>query len=359
MFNLIKKVIAVCAVPLILASGCAGKNTEVKIESVITDSMKQNSKKLDSVMRQLPVRGVVLPANGVRYYGSPDAAKILAERLASLGINRLYLEIERPGFWGSYDFESTANICRAAFSRKIACEAVLFQKDYMQNRKGSVLLRKFGEEKVLVSALRKIAERNRKNPLNASFSGVTIVPQIHTFTLASKELPSNAMYLWSENAYGKGRDNDLLMRQTFEELKECRKVIETTGAGKLNYLPLSVAVPAFYHDRAAKGDLSCGKITDFLAIAHQVIVIGEGSKPSEFGASFNAELKAASKYKERVIMGLNLAPHSVGTRNNLRRRDWADLAKITNYLIMRGGKYDAFGGMVFMPWHTLELLWEE
>lgn len=347
--SLIEKYAVIGSLAVLLLAGCSTREGGLPLHRDIDAGMEKRGAALSAVVGDFPIRGVLLPENGMKYY--VDRAPFLIQQMESLGLNRLYVEVASLGFFSDGNLAQLEEICRAASERGVVCEAVLFQRNYVQRRYGSVWSRKFGVENPLLEAVRKLRKYNEGQDAAAQLAGVTIAPEIHFFTLASPELPSNALYLWSENAYGPGRDNDLLMRRTLDQLRECR--------AELGVMPMSVAVPAFYHDRAAKGDLTCGLISDFLALADRVIVLGEGAKPSEFGASFDAELKFAGNARQRVVMGLNLSAHTVGAKNALRRRDWADFVKITRYLASRGAKYDAFGGMVFMPWASLELLWEE
>ncbi len=236
-----------------------------------------------------------------------------------------------------------------AAQRSIGCEVALPQSKFVQRRSGNVFQREFGEERPLFAAVEALRGFNDSLDDGARLAGVTILAEMHRFNLASPELPSNALYLWGDQSYGVGRDNDILMKRMLDDFRLCK---ELAGAK----LPLTLAVPAFYHERAAAGDLSCGKISDFLAVADRVVVFGHGSRPTDFLESVTTELKEGAAKK--ILIGVNLAGHASSNNIELRRRDWDDMAKIAEFLSTRARRYPSFDGLVLGPFKTLELLWE-
>ncbi len=341
-------VYALSLLTVIAAAGCSSANSTPEIAYRLEPQMVKRGKMLDKAMNSQPVRGTVLGSKGLEFYAAH--APVLIQRLKTLGINRIYVEISPEELFDN-GLALLTGLAEAAKADNIGCEALLMQKDYVQCNTGRVWKRKFGSREPLLDAMRKLRKLYDAMSPEERFSGVTVVSQIHLFTLAGSVLPSNAIYLWSDEAYGPGRDNDLLLRQNISLLKECRRT-----AGNI---PFAVAIPSFYHERAVKKELTCGKVTDFLAIADKVLIMGEGSKPTEFANSFNNEFKAAAKYSKRVIMGVNLAAHTAGSKDAIRKRDWQDFVNIVGFLTRHGENYPAFGGMVFIPWNSLESLYEE
>ncbi len=335
------------AVALALA-GCAGREQPLPPVPEINQSMRAQGAAFAAALGEMPVRGTVLyPAVWEFYRTRPEK---LVERVQALGLNRIYLVLSSTDELRSERGEQLAALAGRAAAADVDCELLLQQRDYVPRRSGNVFQRKFGVPRPLHEAAVQIG-RFLSGP-GARFSGVTVAAEIHLFTLASPELPSNALYLWSEKAYGAGRDNDILMRQLLADLKDFR---QTLGAVHR----FTVAVPDFYHDRAMRGDLGCGRIGDFLAFSDFVMVIGTGSRPTDYADSVQEELKAAGDRPGSVLMGVYLAAHSSENRVALRRRDWADFVRIVEYLRERAQVQPAFGGMAIAPWSSLELLWEK
>ena len=314
----------------------------------ITGEMERSAADFAAAWQSDECRGVLLCEADFRFYtGRWD---VLLTRIGKLGVNRLYVQIPSFAVWEDFEFRQAFQaLVVAASERQVAVEAYLQQFDFMPERYGSVLTRKrAGDKNPLLDIARELVHFQQKLPGDVRLAGVTLRCSVDRFTRQCVKMPANALFFWSDDAYGTAKDNDGLMREWFEHLEGFRKVLD-------NAMPLTVAVPAFYHERAAAKDLSCGTIQDFLAAADQVIVCGMGSRPSAFAASLAEELRSAGEEDaKRVICGVEMASHISENGDALRRRDWADFVRIITFL----KKENASGGFVMMPWSNLELLWE-
>ncbi len=332
-----------------LPTGCRSQDgTPVPIPEV-TSELAERGRSLSDAMASAPVRGTVLhPRQWLLYRTRPTE---LAERAAALGLNRLYFVAppETISDLDSASGELLGDLAKAAKDASVECEIMLLQRDYVPRRFGTVLQRKFSEPRPLHAAALKLAGFLAGR--GSAFSGVTVSSEVHMFTLASPELPSNAIYLWSDRAYGVGRDNDILIRQLLVDLADFRQTLGTFCSR------FTVAVPDFYHDRTEDGDLSCGSVGDFLKVADAVMVIGSGNRPTECLESVMSEMSARDVRPGSLLMGIFLAEHSSDNRAALRRRDWADFVKIVAFLREHVQEKQAFAGMVIAPWNNLELLW--
>ncbi len=314
----------------------------------VSEMMKTRAAEFRTALAADPIRGTNLSETDLRFYAGRPV--LLTERLELLGINRIYVMADSLAIFEG-DMRSTlVELAYAAANSRIGVELVFPQSKFVQMRSGNVFQRKFGEERPLFAAVEAARKFSDSLDGDAKLVGVTVAAEMHTFTLASPELPSNALYLWGDKSYGIGHDNDVLMRQMLADFKHCRELLGPN-------LPLTLAIPAFYHERASAGELSCGKVSDFLAVADRVLVIGYGSRPTDFLESVTSELASAGAEK-RLLIGVNVAGHASVNRADLRRRDWNDMEKIAAFLAGRARRYPSFGGLVLGPFKTLELLWE-
>lgn len=134
------------------------------------------------------------------------------------------------------------------------------QDAYFRVFRGGSLVRPLIPEKTTLPEMaEKIVDFNDGLPETDRIAGLTVVVAPHEFTTANVNRPKHLMYAWSPKTFGPGLDNDMLMKYTFNQLREI--------AVLLGDLPLTVGVPDFYHQLAAEGKISVGKVGDFLAIA--------------------------------------------------------------------------------------------
>lgn len=337
----------VVALLALLAAGCRSERVEPKFPPV-TERMTELAGNFAETVAKLPVRAVELDAASFLYCNGFFAP--LLDRIALLRFDRIFLLLESADFLDDHREDLNAFIALAS-ARGIETEFLLPQRKFIADRYANVWIRKFGSGDILTPMAEKINAFAAALSPTSRFGGAGVKAEIHVFTVASPELPPNALYVWSGNAYGIGRENDLLMRGLMKDLLKFRQAL----APELSF---TVAVPDFYHDRAVAGDLSRGTVNDFLAVAQRVVVYGSGRLPSDFARSMRTEFQSAEAADGRVLMGVDLVAHSMESRVALRRRDWADLLNILQYLEGELGGGRSFGGALLGPWRNLEMLWE-
>lgn len=270
----------------------------------------------------------------------------IAERIRTLGFNRAYCYISSET---ALD-EHLTGVLMELGKRSIPAEIVVFQRDYYRKNHANRLLRPFlCQYPTLQLAVQKIIGFNNDLPENVKkISGVTIIAGAHDFTTGNVERSHGQLYAWAEERYGIGRDNDMLMRQFFAELKEI--------SAFENLPPLTVAIPDFYHDKAANGELSCGTVADFAKFG-RVMVINHGNVASQLVKRAENELKSAGK--QPLLVAVNLNAHVAEKTGGLRRRDWNDFCRALDYAGKKFAAYPGFDGMVVSPLALIEFLRQE
>ena len=270
----------------------------------------------------------------------------IAERIQQLGFNRAYCYITTET---ALDEHLTA-LLREFGKRSIPAEIVVFQRDYYRKIHANQMIRPLIiQYPTLKDTVKKIIKFNTALPEDVKkLSGITIIAGAHNFTDNHVERSFGQLYAWAENRYGIGRDNDMLMRQFFDELK-------AISAFK-NLLPLTVGIPDFYHDKAQSGELSCGTVNDFSKFG-KVMVINHGNVATQLVKRAEDELK--NPQKTAVLIAVNLNNHTAQKTGGLRRRDWNDFCRALTYAGKNFSAYSTFDGMIVSPLALIEFLRQE
>ena len=271
----------------------------------------------------------------------------LLDRMEALGFNRVYCYISsEKQLDGTFrDF-----IARAA-KRKIAVEAVLNQRDFYCRATGNKIIRLFRPSYLrLDEAVEGLAEFSEGLPDGAKLAGVTVITEPHLFIPTNPDTPPDSLYYWSEDTYGPDLDNAMLMRQSLDMLKAAAK--------NASDLPLTSGVADFYHELAVEGKLPLGKVTDFCAISHRIILLDSGNKPSQAVDVVENELQAIPE-KCTALIGINLAGHTSVDSGSLRRRDWNDFLRAMRFILGRLRQHRQFEGFVIAPFSALGFIHAE
>ena len=332
--------------------GCCSSETPPPRLIPIGDAMRERAGEMKAAWEAFPIRGTVVTAVTRRFYRGRDES--LFERLSALGVNRIYLELDdRDDLDDLIDSGRLAEIVRAAGEVQIGVELLLIQRRFMPERYGSVIERYYqGKSQPLTEAVERILRYNDEAAPEEQLAGVAVAASPHTFRRGDDHLPANLLYLWSEDRYGAGGDNDQLLHEWFRLLASVAEQTESR-------LPLTAAFPAFYRSRAAAGDLSIGSVTDFLGWSDRAWVIGSGTRPSQLLDSLLASLDDAATGEQRVLCGVELAAHLSEESGALRRRDWQDLLRSLKTLSERMRENRTAAGIVLDSWDRLEWLWEQ
>lgn len=337
-----------------LIAGCAATTPVRRVTPVVKPlrtadetTVEKRIAELRSLLEPLPVRGILCYPRAVM--GSDIPLDLVFNRVRKLGFNHLRLHIS-----SEVEFDDGLRaFLEAAHGFGIPVELMLSQRDFFVRERGNRLLRKIRSGTPgLVEAVHLAARFNASLPAEHRFAGITVVIEPQYLVIGSPNLPPDALFAWNEKTYGPGLDNDLIMRRTFDVL---RQLPEAAGD-----LPVSVAIPDFLHEKALSGELTVGSIADFCAIdgIRRVIVINSGNRPSQLLAGISNELKEAPK-GAKIVIAVPVAEHSSVGAGALRRRDWKDFVRSLGYLVRNAGCHPAFEGVVVGPLAYLQFILTE
>ena len=351
MFQIIKRGLSAGVLLLtILSAGCLSNDTpEFRQLPPESEMVRTRAAAVAALWGQDAVRSVLLREHDLTYYGN-DLPRLTA-RLKALKVNHAYLAVETPEVLsgGSKRAALTAVITALA-GAGISCDIAIHQHLFPARRPATVFHRAFSSANPMDEAVRDAIRLKKHLPKNVPAPGITVWAGIHRFTQNNEELPPGAVYRWSESDYGAGSDNDKMMKQLLQDLAGWRKAAH---AGKVRF---AAAIPVFYHNKAQSGELTKGLVKDFLSVADTVLVIGFGEKPSDYLRSLQNVLR--EDHTGRIRCGMVLSGHMSESVGALRRRSWQDFFKILTVMHRSCGSMPGYGGMVLIPWQSVELLQE-
>lgn len=301
------------------------------------------SARFRKITANFPVRGIgIFPEAFENRYTPAEVTR----RITELGFNRVYCYITTEKALNEHFIELLRELGNAG----LPVEVVLRQQDFYRRNQTNQLLRNIiWQYPTLKDAVQEVIRFNLELPEGVrKISGITLVTGAHTITNANVERSRGQLYAWSEDRYGIGQDNDMLMRQMIALLKEISRIP--------GVLPLTIGVQDFYHENRKAGKLSCGSIGDFAKLGN-VMVINRGNVATQLVKRVEDELKDAGK--EKILISIPLAEHTSFTQGKLRRRDWNDFCRAIEYAGKHFKKHPACGGIVVSPLAVIEFLRQE
>ena len=306
------------------------------------DSVTQErADKLSDLLAPLDVRGAVIFPSAV--FGRFETSAVL-DALAHCNFNRIYCHITSEQ---ELD-KNLRNFIISARERDFDVEIVISQMDFYRKYQVNQVIRKAVIQfPSIVDTAKLVAEFNAELPENRRLNGITVHVPPHLYNGKNVRRMYGSIYCWSANSYGKGEDNDMLMRQTFETLKEIAAIE--------NLPVLTVAVPDFIHERAKKGDLSIGTVKDFAAITPRVAMVNTANLPSQLAENIAGELADAPE-KSQILAVIPLASHISIDSARLRRRNWNDFIRAVENTVAVSKKSPAFNGVILSPFSVVEYL---
>ena len=303
----------------------------------------QRAEAFKKVLAPAKIKGVVLYPSA--FEGRFDDRTVL-QAVSRLGFNRIYCRLT-----SEQELDGRLReFLTVAAGYKIPVEIVFSQEDFFRRYRGNRLIRNcFIQYPDIAGAVKKLIGYQQELPENIRVAGVTVILTPHLFDGVNVERIQGKLYRWHEKRYGIGQDNDMLMKESLEL------------AGKISRLPqlppLTIAIADFYHEHAAAGELSCGKVADFAAVA-KVAVVCSANLPSKLPGNISNELAAMPDGK-KMLAFVPLAHHISVDRGKLRRRNWNDFQRSINNLIRKSAVSPAFDGVIVSPLSVIEFLRQE
>lgn len=285
--------------------------------------------------------GVYLTDEAYRLY--KDRFGKLAARCAMLGINTVYMSVDFDNL-NSYEYAArTRNRLFILHKRNIKCRAVLrgvgFFKEPELIRKTVYSYKKFNEN---------------SEDAQTCFDGVCSAVEPHSVTKENENLmPVGLLFKWTENSYGPGRDNCMLVGKLFEMLELFKKYAPD--------VPISQSVEASYHKKAVNGELLKGTVNDFLKYCDTLIVQSYYNDRRDIYEAALDSLKASLTPKSIVICVKTVTNRNLDEirEKSLSSKSFYKITRDMEYIVRKAAKSPSFKGVAFFNYTGLENDWSE
>ncbi len=326
---------------LILLAGCSSDKPVRMPPLPENPQFIANTAEIKPQISSLPQAGVVVSAYTYDNYRYNPGE--LVNRLQEVGINQIYLDTRDydRGFFGKELEAFLATMKNAGipvwllFSDEVVYEKRKFDKLFPRPSNLTY-------DPELVKPLKKFIKSC------GDFHGIAFALTPHL----CNHQRTRSLYRWSDNTYGIGGENDMLMKTSLKLAANLKKSI--------GQIPLALILPHFFQARAEAGDLSVGRLSDFAPFVSQFVITAFAETPSQSMAMVEPHLKEAAALNREIMVGLladdhysNQRPDSIANGSFAAFKD--DLNKIVPELVKR----HEFGGIMVINYRGLEILLEK
>lgn len=315
------------------------KNNLIK-EAQITEKMAENAELFrKSVSSKCAECGVYINDDVVKIY--EDRPKVLAARCILLGITDAYIYVKYDQM-GTHDYSTMLrNLVKGLHLAGVKVQAVIVDPAIYSFK--TDLVSKY---------IQKIEDFNAKYDADTKFDGVSIDIQPDNFVRNSELYNYGVLYRWANDNYGKGGDNDLLMKQCLGILEKAKK--------NLAGMTLAQTISHYYDTEVAKGTLTCGKVDEFLKYADTVRVIANSSDKRDIW-EYASQVLLKAERGQSVVVSVKTSKSIHGDKvrdTSLSWKSWGKIVKDLEFIVDMGGKHASFRGLAFHDYEGLEKAWE-
>jgi len=204
-----------------------------------------------------------------------------------------------------------------------------------------------GNEKIYEEAKRLI-DYNYSVGKNERFDGVSADLEPHILKKGFVDYPKGLDLYWS-NDYGKGSDNDLLLKRTVEAMKVAQREFKP--------LPVHQALGFFFQPRVNRGELEYGGADQFLQYCDYVLVMAYNFRKTRIWEMSEPLLAAAGDKPQSVSICIKTSMETVGDEGpvtSLQPHGWKNLLEAIEFLIEKGSGYKTFRGIDIFEFQGLE-----
>lgn len=278
------------------------------------------------------------------YLSNPDK---LAARIALLGIKDVYLSATAASLTGAdvtrYNWIKNFNQAAHEYGLKIWA---LRLANYNH----------FVNDNLILQDCAQVLAFNNGVAASQRFDAVSADWEPHVLKEGGNDTPSSLTYFWdSNNNYGIGNSNDLLLQRTHNML--------SVAKNNLNGLPLNEAIHYMYQNNYNAGLLSHGSTPQFLQdcdFVTTMIYTDTREKVWQRGLSV---IDSANDYPSSVSICVKTSLNTYGddgdASTSLYPQGWGYLVDAMHYFYSQGAVKPAFRGIDFFEFEGLELMWDD
>lgn len=315
------------------------KNALVK-EAQVSEKMAENAELFrKNVSSKCTECGVYISDDVVKIY--EHRPKVLAARCMLLGVTDAYIYVKYDEL-KTYDYSTMLrNVVKGLHAAGIRVQAVIVDP----------AIYSFKTE-LIAKYIQQIKDFNAKYDEETKFDGISIDIQPDNFIRNSETYNYGVLYRWSNDNYGKGGDNDMLMKQCFAILEKAKQ--------NVNQMSLAQTISHYYDTETTNGALTVGKIDNFLKYADTIRVIANSSDRRDIWDYASQVILKSTKAQSVVIsVKTSKSIHGDKIRDiSLSWKSWGKIVKDLEFVADIAGKHASFRGLAFHDYEGLEKAWE-
>ena len=302
----------------------------------VTDLMVEKAKEYREASVLEGHRNGIYVYSGATFDAYVSKPEKLAARVAMLGFKDVYLS---PG-------SSRINNADAGLRRFIASYSKYGIDVYAVALSS---LQNLVSASTTISEVERIAKYNETVSSGERFAGIAADLEPHTCHDANK--PSGVQYTWnSASNYGKGKDNDQLLRLTLDRLHTAGDVLHSAG------LRLAEAIFYNYQIYYDQGQLEYGSTAQFLNDCDFLITMAYLTSKESILSKSEPGLKAAGKNGSVSICVKTRMNSDSGS--SIQNLGWKNLLEVARYVNEKASAYPSYRGFDMFTFDGLETMWE-
>ncbi len=325
---------------ILVAQSC----TKAGIDLNISHKMKQ---------RAIEFKNTIQTQQGLRsstyIYSSRTIKKYIANpeelvaKLTLLGFTDVYISFDKPGTSLYIDLSWYKVFNKSAHNNNIKVHAL-----------GLSNLKLYVSDEVVKTDVDWVKSYNNSVSAAERFDGISADLEPHILKADYPNRPAGLTLAWdSENSYGIGKDNDLLLKRSVEVMSLAKK--------EMGELTLNEALGFFFQPRFDTGLLEWGGAQQFLKYCDQVVVMAYNYRATRVVEMATPILIAASDYPKSVSIAVKTSLNTLGDDGPLtsfQPQGWDNLITSLSHIVSEGKKYNSFRGMDFFEFAGFEIMWE-
>ena len=189
---------------------------------------------------------------------------------------------------------------------------------------------------------------NNKVSYGQKFAGISADIEPHTI---HEKLSGTYPYTWDSAAnYGKGKDNDQLLKLTLERLESAGTALHSAG------LKLGEAIFYNYQIYYDQGQLEYGSTTQFLKSCDYLVTMAYLTNKESVWSKSEPGLKAAGKANSVSICVKTRINDDSGS--SIQSLGWKNLLEVAKYINQKGTAYESYRGFDMFTFDGIETMWE-
>jgi len=211
--------------------------------------------------------------------------------------------------------------------------------------------RLYAGDKILSGMIKSTVDFCATHP---EIKGILIYQRPDLITGPAKKYTSNILFSWDDESYGKGLDNDLLMKSALDIDAKFRKALPPR-------IEIMQMISPFYENRIKDGSLSAGSTADFMKICSKLCIAAYFSDRFQIAENIELPLKNASAGASIFVAVRTYVDIYGGAdkEQSLSNKSWFKLVKDLENIANTAKPFKSFRGIAFYDYYGLEKMWEK